>query len=347
MTKKCLVAGGGGFIGSHLAKKLKEEGNWVRVVDWKRNEYFEENQFCNEFVLGDLREMSVAMEATKGCEYVFNLAADMGGMGFIQSNHSLILYNNTMISLNTLEASRINGVKRVFYSSSACVYPEHIQESTENPGLKEVDAWPAAPQDAYGLEKLVSEELHKHYAMDFKMETRIARFHNIYGPQGTWKGGREKAPAAFCRKVIANDSELQMWGDGEQTRSFLFVDDCVQGIIRLMNSDYGEPVNIGSEEMVSMNQMAKMVMAIENKQLVLKHIPGPEGVRGRNSNNDLVRKILNWDYSISLTEGLNRTYTWIKSQIEKEKAEGIYNDYTTSTVVSTMAPTKTGELRSQ
>ncbi|KNC78693.1 GDP-mannose 3,5-epimerase [Sphaeroforma arctica JP610] len=314
--KNCVVCGGGGFIGSHLAKKLKENGNHVRVVDWKRNEYFQESEYCDEFILGDLREKSVAAAATKGMDIVYNLAADMGGMGFIQSNHSLILYNNTMISVNVLEAAREAKAKTVFYASSACIYPEHIQDCVDNPGLKEVDAWPAAPQDAYGLEKLMSEELHKHYAKDFGMNTRIARFHNIYGPQGTWKGGREKAPAAFCRKVIAADTEMEMWGDGLQTRSFLFIDDCVAGIIRLTDSDYGEPMNIGSEEMVAMNDFAKMAMSFENKKLRIKHIPGPEGVRGRNSNNDLVRKVLNWDYTTSLEEGLRKTYYWIKDQVD-------------------------------
>eukprot|EP00123_Amoebidium_parasiticum_P011843 comp20933_c0_seq1/m.27959 comp20933_c0_seq1/g.27959 ORF comp20933_c0_seq1/g.27959 comp20933_c0_seq1/m.27959 type:complete len:348 (-) comp20933_c0_seq1:328-1371(-) len=335
---RVLVAGGGGFIGSHLAKRLMGEGQWVRVCDWKRNEYFKENEFCNEFVLGDLRDFAVCKEVTKDIDVVYNLAADMGGMGFIQSNHSLILYNNTMISFNVLEAARINGVKKVFYASSACIYPEHIQDDPKNPGLKESDAWPANPQDAYGLEKLMSEELHKHYAKDFGMQTRIARFHNIYGPQGTWKGGREKAPAAFCRKTLANDEVFEMWGDGLQTRSFLFIDDCVEGIIRLTASDWTEPMNIGSEEMVSMNQLAELAFSFENKNLTIKHIPGPEGVRGRNSNNDLVRKVLNWDYTVPLKEGMRRTYFWIKGQIEAERAAGINNDYRTSSVVQCQAP---------
>eukprot|EP00124_Ichthyophonus_hoferi_P002468 Ihof_evm8s169 gene=Ihof_evmTU8s169 len=269
---RILVAGGAGFIGSHLAKRLKSEGQWVRVCDWKTNEYFKEEEYCNEFVLGDLRELSVCMAVTKDIDVVYNLAADMGGMGFIQSNHSLILYNNTMISFNTLEAARINGVKKVFYASSACIYPENIQDDPMNPGLKEKDAWPANPQDAYGLEKLMSEEIHKHYAQEFHLETRIARFHNIYGPQGTWKGGREKAPAAFCRKTIANDKTFEMWGDGLQTRSFLFIDDCVEGIIRLTNSDWTEPMNIGSEEMVSMNQLADIAFSMEEKKLDSKSL---------------------------------------------------------------------------
>eukprot|EP00121_Abeoforma_whisleri_P016724 Awhi_evm2s15334 len=321
-----------------LLYRLKESGYIVRVVDWQENAYFKQEQFCDEFILGDLRDIEVAKKAVEGCDRVYNLAADMGGMGYIQSNHSVILYNNMMISMNVLEASRKAGVKRVFYASSACIYPEHAQLDPENPGLKEDCAWPAKPQDAYGLEKLVSEELHMHYAKDFGMKTRVARFHNIYGPQGTWKGGREKAPAAFCRKVIANDETFEMWGDGVQTRSFLYVDDCVEGIIRLTDSDYGEPVNIGSEFMISMNGLADLAMSFEEKKLSVKHIPGPEGVRGRNSNNDLVRKVLGWDYKYSLEEGLKKTYFWIKEQIEAEKAAGISNDYKTSTVMATQAP---------
>lgn len=336
---KILVAGGGGFIGSHLAKRLKNEGHWVRVADWKENEYFKHEEFCNEFQLLDLRDINNCLTATKDIEWVFNLAADMGGMGFIQSNHSLILYNNTMISFNMAEAARRNGVKRFFYSSSACIYPEYKQKETVIPPLKEADAWPAQPQDAYGLEKLVTEELCIHYGKEFPIEFRIARFHNIYGPQGTWKGGREKAPAAFCRKVLTSEKEFEMWGDGLQTRSFCFVDDCVEGIIRIMNSDYKLPLNLGSEEMVTMNDMAKLVMEIEGKQLNIKHIPGPEGVRGRNSDNTLIRQVLGWAPSISLKDGLSRVYPWIKAQIEEEKKNGVdIAQYGSSKVVSATAP---------
>lgn len=336
---KILVAGGGGFIGSHLAKRLKNEGHWVRVADWKENEYFKHEEFCNEFQLLDLRDINNCLTATKDIEWVFNLAADMGGMGFIQSNHSLILYNNTMISFNMAEAARRNGVKRFFYSSSACIYPEYKQKETVIPPLKEADAWPAQPQDAYGLEKLVTEELCIHYGKEFPIEFRIARFHNIYGPQGTWKGGREKAPAAFCRKVLTSEKEFEMWGDGLQTRSFCFVDDCVEGIIRIMNSDYKLPLNLGSEEMVTMNDMAKLVMEIEGKQLNIKHIPGPEGVRGRNSDNTLIRQVLGWAPGISLKDGLSRVYPWIKAQIEEEKKNGVdIAQYGSSKVVSATAP---------
>jgi len=264
----------------------------------------------------------------------------MGGMGFIQSNHAVILYNNTMISFNVMEAARRNNVKRFFYSSSACIYPEGKQLDTENPGLRESDAWPAQPQDAYGLEKLVSEEMAIHYSNDFGIEVRIARFHNIYGPHGTWKGGREKAPAAFLRKALVSPVDFEMWGDGLQTRSFCFVDDCVEGILRLMRSDFSKPLNIGSEEMVSMNHMAALALKTAGRENIpVRHIAGPEGVRGRNSNNDLIRKELGWAPSISLEEGLSRTVNWIRAQIDAEKAQGFdVTLYASSKVVAIRNP---------
>jgi len=283
-------------------------------------------------------------------DHVFNLAADMGGMGFIQSNHSVILYNNTMVSYNMIEAARQTGVQRFFYASSACIYPEfkQLDVEVEGGGLKEGDAWPAQPQDAYGLEKLATEELCMHYNKDFSMECRIARFHNIYGPFGTWKGGREKAPAAFCRKVLTSRNEIEMWGDGKQTRSFTFIDDCVEGILRITKSDYREPLNLGSTEMVSMNDMMKTIMTFETKDLPIRHIPGPEGVRGRNSDNVLILEKLGWQPTIRLEDGLRRTYFWIKQQLDAEVAERgeeALAQYQSSMICKTSAPTELGTLR--
>jgi GDP-D-mannose 3',5'-epimerase len=344
------VTGAGGFIASHLAKRLKSEGHYVIGCDWKRNEHFSEDEFCDEFHLVDLRLFENCKRVCEGCDHVFNLAADMGGMGFIQSNHSVILYNNTMISYNMLEAARQNGITRFFYASSACIYPEHKQLDTkiEGGGLKESDAWPAQPQDAYGLEKLATEELAMHYNKDFGLECRIGRFHNIYGPHGTWKGGREKAPAAFCRKVLSSTTEIEMWGDGKQTRSFTYIDDCVEGILRVTKSDFREPLNLGSCEMVTMNEMMEMAMAFEAKTLPIKHIPGPEGVRGRNSDNELILEKLGWAPSVALKDGLRLTYFWIKGQIAEEvkaRGEDAASAYAHSTVVKTGAPTELGTLR--
>jgi len=335
---KICVTGAGGFIASHLSKRLKAEGHTIRAVDWKENEYMAQSEFCDEFVNLDLRYPENCKKAVEGCDWCFNLAADMGGMGFIQSNHSRILYNSTMISFNVAEAARAAGIKRFWYASSACIYPEHKQVNEDLDGacgLKEDDAWPAQPQDAYGLEKLMTEELLMHYDADFGMEARIGRFHNIYGPCGTWKGGREKAPAAFCRKGITSDKEFEMWGNGKQTRSFCYIDDAVEGILRLMVSDYKKPLNIGSDEMVSMNQMAELVMKIGSKTLPIKHIPGPEGVRGRNSDNTLIKEVLGWAPATSLEEGLTYTYTWINDQIKEYAAAGKALDtLTTSKVCS-------------
>eukprot|EP00850_Spirogloea_muscicola_P017098 SM000143S00763 [mRNA] locus=s143:353705:356169:- [translate_table: standard] len=340
------VTGAGGFIASHIARRLKTEGHYVIASDWKKNEHMTEDMFCDEFHLVDLRVMDNCLKVTDGVEHVFNLAADMGGMGFIQSNHSVIMYNNTMISFNMLEAARLNGVKRFFYASSACIYPEFKQLETDIVALKESDAWPAEPQDAYGLEKLATEELCKHYTKDFGVECRIGRFHNIYGPFGTWKGGREKAPAAFCRKALTSPEHFEMWGDGMQTRSFTFIDECVEGVLRLTKSDFREPVNIGSDEMVSMNQMAEIVLSFESKDLPIKHIPGPEGVRGRNSDNTLIKEKLGWAPSMRLRDGLQITYFWIKGQLEKEAAAGLDTaTLATSKIVGTSAPVSLGSLR--
>ncbi|KAG5044384.1 hypothetical protein JHK87_008299 [Glycine soja] len=333
------ITGAGGFIASHIARRLKTEGHYIIASDWKKNEHMTEGMFCHEFHLVDLRVMDNCLTVTKGVDHVFNLAADMGGMGFIQSNHSVIMYNNTMISFNMIEAARINGVK------SACIYPEFKQLET-NVSLKESDAWPAEPQDAYGLEKLATEELCKHYNKDFGIECRIGRFHNIYGPYGTWKGGREKAPAAFCRKTLTSKDRFEMWGDGLQTRSFTFIDECVEGVLRLTKSDFREPVNIGSDEMVSMNEMAEIVLSFEDKNIPIYHIPGPEGVRGRNSDNTLIKEKLGWAPTMKLKDGLRITYFWIKEQLEKEKAEGVdLSGYGSSKVVQTQAPVQLGSLR--
>ena len=337
------IGGGAGFIGSHLARRLKTEENcYVVVADRKRNEFMAESEFCDEFLLLDLRVLKNCLCATDGCAEVYNLAADMGGMGFIQSNESVLMFNNAMISANVLEAARRNKVQRLFYSSSACCYNESKQLDVENPGLKESDAWPAQPQDTYGLEKLFAEEMHRSYAKDFgALETRIARFHNIYGPRGTWKGGREKAPAAFCRKAAAvtvsakDQSSVEIWGDGHQTRSFCFIDDCVEGILRVMKSDWSEPINLGSDEMVDMNELMRLALSFDGKDETVRveHIEGPEGVRGRNSDNTLIKKVLDWAPSIGIEQGLKRTYDWIKDEIRKQREQGNAADFTKSTIV--------------
>lgn len=335
---KVAVCGGGGFIGSWIAKRLKAEGHTLVCADWKRCQYFANEEFCDEFLLMDLRVLENCKKAVKGCDWVFNMAADMGGMGFIQSNHSVIAYNNTLLSLNVLEACRTEKCGRLFFASSACVYPEHIQDDEKKmgSGLAEDMAWPARPQDLYGLEKLYTEEACLAYGKDFELETRIGRFHNVFGPNATWKDGREKAPAAFCRKVACCEKEgdaLEMWGDGEQTRSFCYIDDAVDGILALMKSDVTQPLNIGSDVMVSMNYMMKEIMKFENKNIKITHIDGPEGVRGRNSDNTLCKKLLNWSPKLTLQQGLRLTYDWINEEIKKERAKGIFNNYKGSKVV--------------
>lgn len=337
MTKIC-VTGAAGFIGSHLVKRLKSQGFYVVGCDWKKNEYIQQDKYCDEFHLVDLRVYENCQKCINGCDTVYHLAADMGGMGFIQSNHSVIMFNNTMISCNVLEASRKCGVKTVFFSSSACVYPEYKQTDTNlEEGLQENDAWPAQPQDAYGLEKLYTEELCKYYSKDYGMQIRIARFHNIYGPYGTWKGGREKAPAALCRKVAASllssKNEIEVWGDGKQTRSFMYIDDCIDGIMTLMKSDISMPVNLGSDRMVSINELLQIIQNIAETNMEVKHITGPEGVRGRNSNNDFVKDNLGWQPVISLEDGLANTYRWIYSQIKSNFEDiTLFDEYTTSKI---------------
>lgn len=329
------IGGGAGFIGSHIAKQLKAEGCYVVCADWKENEFMAVSEFCDEFHNVDLRILENCLKVTKDCQHVYNLAADMGGMGFIVSNQSVLLYNNTMISFNMLEASRQNHCLRYFYSSTACVYNEALQMDPENPGLSEHMAWPARPQDTYGLEKLYAEEMAIAYAKDFPVKTRIARYHNVYGPRGTWKGGREKVPAAFCRKAVVSTTEFELWGDGLQTRSFMFIEDCVKGSIMIMLSDCAEPLNLGSDEMVDMNEFARIAMSFEGKDLPIKHIPGPMGVRGRNSDNTMIKEKLGWAPSVSIREGLRVTWMWIKQQIEAEAAAsaGSVASYASSEVV--------------
>jgi GDP-D-mannose 3', 5'-epimerase len=320
-NKKVLVTGAGGFIGNRLVHFLTQQGFWVRGVDLKMPSY--EASSAREFVLLDLRRREDAFKALEGIEEVYALAADLGGMGFISSNHSQIFHNNALINIHTIEASRRAEVKKYFYASSACVYPEHRQSDSDLIALKEEEAYPAMPQDAYGWEKLMTEKLCHYYGVEHGIKTYIARFHNIFGPQTTWSGGREKAPAALCRKVAAaklsGNPEVEIWGDGEQTRSFCYVDDCIDGIFRLMNSDYHDPVNLGQDRMVTINQLADMIARIAGIRIVKKHVPGPQGVRGRNSDNTRAKQILNWEPKVSLEEGLAQTYQWIEEQVRMEK----------------------------
>src|SRR5882724_2512439 len=315
--ERVLVTGAGGFIGHHLVTFLKGQGYWVRGVDLKYPEYKPTD--ADEFELLDLRRWDNCLQATRHVDDVYALAADMGGMGFISAHHAQILHNNSLINAHTLEAARVNGVKRYLYTSSACIYPEYKQMDADVTPLKEEDAYPAQPQDAYGWEKLIAERLCIHYREDYAMETRIVRFHNIFGPLGTWQGGREKAPAAICRKVaaakLAGNPNIEIWGDGEQTRSFCYIDDCITGIYKLMQSDYQEPLNLGQDRLVTINQLVDIVASIAGIRVVKKHVPGPQGVRGRNSDNTRLRKVLNWEPGISLEEGLARTYSWIEDQV--------------------------------
>ena len=322
LLKKALVLGGGGFIGSHLVKKLKYEGYWVRAVDLKFPEYWQTQ--ADDFIQGDLKDKDICNQALNDqFDEIYQLAADMGGAGFIFTgeNDADIMHNSCMINLNILEASRNQKTKNIFYSGSACMYPEHNQIDPENPNCSEASAYPANPDSEYGWEKLFSERLYLAYQRNYNFNSHIARYHNIFGPYGTWDGGREKAPAAICRKVAlcSDNDQIEIWGDGEQTRSFLYIDECLDGTTRLTRSNLSGPFNIGSEEMVTINGLVDIVAEIAGKKITKSHIDGPLGVRGRNSDNKLINERLKWKPTQPLIKGLELTYEWIDSQVKANK----------------------------
>jgi nucleoside-diphosphate-sugar epimerase len=323
MEKRALVCGAGGFIGGHLVRRLKTEGYWVRGVDLKTPEF--RNTLADDFVIGDLRDQVVCKHITEDIRFdeVYQLAADMGGAGYVfTGDHDAdIMHNSATINLNMVERCRITRVGKIFYSSSACMYPKYNQEDPDNPKCFEESAYPAQPDSEYGWEKLFSERVYLAYHANYGLGVHIARFHNIFGPEGSWKDGREKAPAAICRKIAqaGNEQEIEIWGDGKQTRSFLYIDECLEGVRRLMESDFIGPVNIGSEEMVTINHLAEIIMGIAGKKLRIKHVAGPQGVRGRNSDNRLVLQKLGWKPTQPLTEGLRETYLWIESMVKQVK----------------------------
>jgi GDP-D-mannose 3',5'-epimerase len=331
--KKAVVLGGGGFIGGHLSKKLKEKGYHVRIADIKEHEYFHQDEICNEFIKCDLTDpKSVELVISEDADEVYQLAADMGGAGYIftGTNDANLMHNSALINLNVVHECVKKKVKKVFYSSSACMYPEHNQLDPNNPNCEESSAYPANPDSEYGWEKLFSERLFLAYHKNYKLDVRIARFHNIFGPMGTWNGGREKSPAAMCRKVAEskNGDNIEVWGDGLQTRSFLFISECIEAVLRLMDSDFTGPVNIGSEEMVTINQLAAMAISISGKNLYVTNLSGqeffdkygfncPTGVRGRNSDNKLYKSKIGWEVSMPLIDGMKKTYEWISEQVNK------------------------------
>lgn len=316
MVTRALVAGAGGFIGHHLAGYLVSRGYWVRGADLKYPEY--EASPAHQFEILDLRRWDNCLLATRGIDEVYHLAADMGGIGYISQHFGDSARNNVLASTHMLEASRLNGVSRFFFSSSACVYPQHLQDAPDVTPLKEEDAYPYDPDEGYGWEKLFTEKLCQYYYADYGLETRVARFHNVYGPLGTYDGGREKAPAAICRKVAlaVPEQEIELWGDGEQTRSFMYIGDCVEGVHRLMRSDHREPLNLGTDQLVTINELVDIVCHIAGKTLKKRHdLTKPQGVRGRNSDNSRLRTVLGWEPSVSLEEGLDTTYRWIENEL--------------------------------
>lgn len=320
LLERILITGGNGFIGSHLAKQLLKKGNFVRVVDLNPNEYMQE-KYCDEDLRLDLRNWTNCLAVTEGIDKVYNLAANMGGIGFITEVGAEVMHDNILINTYMLEASRRNKVKRYFYSSSACVYPTYRQTDPNVKGLKEVDAYPADPDNFYGWEKLLTEKMCEAYQRDYGFNVRVSRYHNIYGPEGTYMGGREKSPAALCRKVAeaSDPGEITIWGDGKQTRSYCYIDDCVRGTIMLMESDYDRPMNIGSERLVTIDDLAYMIIEASGKKISKKYdLNAPQGVRGRNADINLARKELGWEPKVSLEEGLAKTYKWIENQCKKK-----------------------------